>query len=37
MVIISAMKKFLGKVLDKFQSNGSKVANARFLASNSQW
>ena len=37
MVIISAMKKFLGKVLDKFQSNGSKVANPRFTVSSSHW
>ena len=37
MVIISPIKKFLGKVLDKFQSNGSKVANPRFVGSSSQW
>ena len=37
MIIISQMKKFLGNVLEEFCNNGSKVANARFLASSSQW
>ena len=37
MVIISLLKKFLENVLEESYNNGSKVANARFLASSSQW